>query len=208
MGVSAFCTILEPAFGYFLLILYQNDFFGIVSLSGGAAVLSMRIGGSILIAQFLVAFVFMQVLSVLELGGPKNCMVFILKIFCCPVFMLKCCVNMCIEVLTRRPNDEPVFEIDDSGPLFEPNAIGPRIRIPGQLDPDIAAEKEKVKRIFDQRVLNPRRNAIFIHELRKIYFARGTVPTKIAVKDINLNIPHGEVFGLLGANGELTICFR
>ena len=96
----------------------------------------------------------------------EGCLRTILQIFCGPICILKSCVKLCIEALNRRSEDEPAFGIDDTGPLLEPTSIGPRVRIPGQLDPDIAAEKVKVKKIFDQRILNPRRNAILIHELR------------------------------------------
>jgi len=68
-------------------------------------------------------------------------------------------------------------------------------------DPDVIAEREKVHGISDSGVLNAKQNAIFICNLRKIYYARGSVPSKVAVQNINLTIPQGEIFGLLGANG-------
>lgn len=44
-------------------------------------------------------------------------------------------------------------------------------------------------------------NAIEIKGLNKTYKASGKSPEKVALKDINLNIPRGSIFGLLGPNG-------
>lgn len=44
-------------------------------------------------------------------------------------------------------------------------------------------------------------NAIEITGLRKTYAASGNAPAKIAVKDLNLQVPAGSIFGLLGPNG-------
>jgi ABC-type multidrug transport system fused ATPase/permease subunit len=70
------------------------------------------------------------------------------------------------------------------------------------VDPDVIREKEKVKQIVERGIVNRQESAIFINNLRKVYFARGSIPAKVAVKNINLSIPQGEIFGLLGANGK------
>ena len=72
------------------------------------------------------------------------------------------------------------------------------------------AEQARVNAVISSHALNPKNNAIFIHNLKKIYYGRGTVPTKVAVKSVSLTIPHGEIFGLLGANGagKVTIGCR
>ena len=44
-------------------------------------------------------------------------------------------------------------------------------------------------------------NAIEISGLNKTYRASGKAPAKIALNDINLNIPKGSIYGLLGPNG-------
>ncbi len=44
-------------------------------------------------------------------------------------------------------------------------------------------------------------NIITIEGLYKTYKARGAAPAKQALKGIDLNIPHGSIFGLLGPNG-------
>lgn len=44
-------------------------------------------------------------------------------------------------------------------------------------------------------------NAIEISGLRKTYAASGNAPAKIAVRDLNLQVPSGSIFGLLGPNG-------
>ena len=44
-------------------------------------------------------------------------------------------------------------------------------------------------------------NAIEIKSLHRTYAASGKAPEKIALRDINLNIPKGSIFGLLGPNG-------
>ena len=45
-------------------------------------------------------------------------------------------------------------------------------------------------------------NAIEISGLKKTYAATGRSPAKEALKGIDLNIPRGSIFGLLGPNGE------
>ena len=45
------------------------------------------------------------------------------------------------------------------------------------------------------------KNAIEIKNLNKTYKASGKSPEKVALKDINLDIPRGSIFGLLGPNG-------
>jgi ABC-2 type transport system ATP-binding protein len=44
-------------------------------------------------------------------------------------------------------------------------------------------------------------NAIEISGLRKTYAANGRSPAKEALKGIDLNIPRGSIFGLIGPNG-------
>jgi ATP-binding cassette subfamily A (ABC1) protein 3 len=65
----------------------------------------------------------------------------------------------------------------------------------------VLAEREKVKHIVESGTLSAQNNAIFISSLKKIYYGKGSAPTKIAVRDVSVSIQHGEVFGLLGANG-------
>jgi ABC-type multidrug transport system ATPase subunit len=62
-------------------------------------------------------------------------------------------------------------------------------------------ERKLVEAIVRRGTVDARESAIFVHALQKIYLARGNVPAKVAVKDISLSIPQGEIFGLLGANG-------
>jgi ABC-type uncharacterized transport system ATPase subunit len=63
-----------------------------------------------------------------------------------------------------------------------------------------------VKSIVERGIVNRQESAIFINNLRKVYYARGNIPAKVAVKNINLSIPQGEIFGLLGANGKKIVC--
>ncbi|MEM6781056.1 MAG: ABC transporter ATP-binding protein [Pseudomonadota bacterium] len=44
-------------------------------------------------------------------------------------------------------------------------------------------------------------NAVEISKLNKTYKASGKAPEKVALHDIDLNIPKGSIFGLLGPNG-------
>ena len=63
------------------------------------------------------------------------------------------------------------------------------------MDVDVAPERTKVAQIFDSKVTNAKQKAVFANNCCKVYYGRGTAPTKIAVKDVSV------VFGLLGANG-------
>jgi ABC-type multidrug transport system ATPase subunit len=85
------------------------------------------------------------------------------------------------------------------GTQLDPVSGLPLIRTLGGPDPDIVAEKQRVHDRFQQRRINRQQDSIFIHEARKVYLARGTAPSKVAVKNVSLSIPHGEIFGLLGA---------
>ena len=82
-------------------------------------------------------------------------------------------------------------EIISSPPKF---AL-PAALLGGLVDVDVAPERTKVAQIFDSKVTNAKQKAVFAHNCCKVYYGRGTAPTKIAVKDVSV------VFGLLGANG-------
>jgi ABC-type multidrug transport system ATPase subunit/TM2 domain-containing membrane protein YozV len=70
-----------------------------------------------------------------------------------------------------------------------------------KIDHDVNKERHRIDGIFERKQLNVKQHAIFIHRLSKIYYGRGAMKTKIAVKEFNLAVSQGEVFGLLGANG-------
>lgn len=70
-----------------------------------------------------------------------------------------------------------------------------------KIDEDVNRERHRIEGIFERKQLNVKQHAIFIHHLSKIYYGRGAMKTKIAVKEFNLAVAQGEVFGLLGANG-------
>jgi len=189
---TGFCTILDPVFGYAMIVLFQNNLLGGRSQIGNASALYFALGGIAILMQ-CVQFAFCTiVVAVLESGGITNCFAGIVLMFASSGF------SRLGQVDT---SDGDGFGRDNSAVELEPLSARPALRVPGQPDPDVLAENRKVQLIYDSRRLNTKSNAIFVHELRKIYFARGIVPTKVAVKGVSLSIAHGEIFGLLGANG-------
>lgn len=67
-------------------------------------------------------------------------------------------------------------------------------------DPDVIAERSRVSSEV-ANIKDGNADAVIVHQLTKIYPARGGGPPKVAVAGISLGIPKGECFGFLGTNG-------
>lgn len=191
-------SCIDPTFGWYSIILYQNNFLGVITQNSGSF-WSPAIAGDLLlmmmISVLIYGFIFIFVTEN-ALGGVAS-----------------------LQCTTHSSAASPVKPMQVEGPGVEVHTIHAHRDIEyGKKrnskkndvaasrgvaidDPDVIAEREKVYEIADRGVLNGKDNAIFICNLRKIYYARGSVPSKVAVQDINLSIPQGEIFGLLGANG-------
>ena len=186
--MSAILTIFEPTLAYFLFAMFTNNFLAVQTLNGGKSVAQ--------IAYLVVLF---------------------LIIICIPLYFLALCYfdgmfsfRLCGGQTFKKGNNDGLLEAESEQKFsIDSNAKGearivpdtPSIRNMGSKDPDVKDEKRRVGAIFNSRTINPEKNSIFIHNLKKIYYGRGTVPTKVAVNNVSVSIAHGEVFGLLGANG-------
>ena len=203
--VTAYLTVLEPTLAYFLFVMFTNNFLAVKTLNSNNE-------------------------SVASIGFSS---LFFLVIVCIPVYLFVLCY--CDGMLNFRwfrklfllppsnsnsksgitaPFNAPVavtFDdvfVVDSNIQVQEHVAGdlPKTRCIGAKDPDIIDETARVQAIYESRSIHPEKCSIFIHDLKKVYFGRGTVPTKVAVNKVNVSIPRGEVFGLLGANGAGKVC--
>jgi ATP-binding cassette subfamily A (ABC1) protein 3 len=204
-AVAMVFTVLDPTFGWYTIILYQNNFLGILTQNDGDSFWSPNIAGGLLemlivsAGLYGVIFIFFTENA---LGG----------ISCFSGY--KAPTNQSVKPMQiegEKAEMNQIFQIHADKDVGYEKKKKPTLNKDGRVsltekaasvdDPDVIAEREKVHAIADSCVLNAKDNAIFICNLRKIYYARGSVPSKVAVQNINLAIPKGEIFGLLGANG-------
>ncbi len=202
--MSYIFTILDPTFGWYLSMLYLNNFLGILTqnpntdffaneIAGG--ILSSLIGSALLYAFLFIfvtenalGYIFLSIwnAAVSSIGGGTGAS------------------RIRVKPMTLQEEEEYRNQLSASAVPIPSAGERPSIvkeRSTGSQDPDVIQERERVQKIVNRGLLNPKMSAIFIHDLRKVYFARGNVPAKVAVKNVNISIPQGEIFGLLGANG-------
>lgn len=185
--IAIICTIIDPVFGYLFIILIQNDFLGIRSQNDEAPVTDMITAGPTLLAIGLMIIVYFIGILYFEIGFSQIIM-FIHKIFPFPRR-----VQPSLGAPPQR-NDISVDVTDTTIDVHLPDR--PKLRTVGGLDPDVEDEKLYVTETVASGKINTKQHAIFISQLNKVYYGRGTQPTKVAVKDMSLCIHRGEIFGL------------
>lgn len=194
--IAITCTVADPAFGYLFIVLIQNDFLGIRTQNDGASVTSMSTGGSILLTLFIMVFVYLFALIYFEIG-LSQISTFFRQI--CWSFKTTSSSSIDSALIDRG---EEVLSVDDTDQSLDIHIDDqPKIRQVGGQDPDVEYEKSRVMEIITNGKVNTSQNAIFISKINKIFYGRGSQPTKVAVKELSLTIGRGEIFGLLGANG-------
>eukprot|EP01039_Chlorochromonas_danica_P002043 gene2043-2228_t len=201
-------TLLDPAFGWYTIILFVNNYLGILTRNEGVDFWDTSIGGAIMEMLIVDAFLYPAIFFLFVEGGwhmfffrsqrvrddttnqqgNKN-----------DYEMIKNPLNLIIS----HDNEEEDKGEDLSQPLAPRKvSITTLDRSVVNEDPDVYAEKVKVRRLLkSESSLDRKVNAIFMANLRKVYYARGSIPSKVAVQGVSLTIPCGEIFGLLGANG-------
>jgi ABC-type multidrug transport system fused ATPase/permease subunit len=237
-----FFSFLDPTFGWYLILLFQNNFLGILTQNSDSTFWSSNIAGINLVLLLIGAIFYTLLFIVVTENAFGGC--------CKRVGSAALEINTTTDGSatkkgTGKGSNErgrrTMIATEDNGTnSFFNNIVADPLNLgmastttskdkkPGKavraaaneskvqrsenalaeersfssLDPDVKKEREKVKRIVERGIVNREESAIFINNLRKVYFARGSVPAKVAVKNINLSIPQGEIFGLLGANGK------
>lgn len=213
-------TLLDPSFGFFGVIVYQNNFAGVITQNPGEDFLSY-VAASYFNMLVVDAFMYGAIFVLISEGGLLYMLSSCWSCLCGCVGCGKKDTNAYASVNRSIPeNATPIADLEapataittkpgTKAPVTIPvrpaaSKSVPSVRTPGQEDPDVASERDRVQSICESlptTPLNTQTSAIYINNLRKVYYATGTVPAKVAVKEVNINIPLGEVFGLLGANG-------
>jgi hypothetical protein len=172
--MSAILTILDPIFGFFCLILYQHDFLAIRSSNNNDSTFSL--GSWIVLALVIDIFIYSAAFIYFECRGI--------------------CIAQVVSI-KRSVVKTFVTTVGGGARLQKQSSL----RLLDSYDEDVLEEKRAVAEIYRGGHIDKVNNAIFIHGVNKIYYGKGTVPTKVAVKDVSINVKQGEIFGLLGANG-------
>lgn len=206
--VAIACTVVDPSFGYLFLLAVQNDFLGIRTQNNSATVASSSVNGGIIWTLFLSAIFYLICLIYIEHG-----------FFVPASWKQKTDAQKRSESFNAVSAEEDPhlipdeFEIEmrvETGVTSGNNdehlgsrmvPVLPLTRVFGTTDPDVEQEKIRVNDVYRAGEINTTNHAIFVHKLSKVFYGRGTQPTKVAVKELSLSIEKGEIFGLLGANG-------
>lgn len=199
--ISIICTVADPAFGYMFLVLMQNDFLGIRTQNDNAPISSMKTGGVIILTLFVMTFVYLMGVLYFELGFSQM-ITLTYRFFCPSTKRMKTSHANVDSSLVEELGAEEVLSVDDTDrPMDMTIDERPKQRTVGGLDPDVEQEKARVLDVVTTGKINTSQHAIFVSRLNKVFYGRGSNPTKVAVKDLSLAIGRGEIFGLLGANG-------
>jgi ABC-type multidrug transport system fused ATPase/permease subunit len=200
--LSCIFAVIEPSFGWYISILYQNNFLGILTQNPNSAFFSSNVAGNLFLSVIISAILY----SSLFILGTENALGYVLQRVWTAGGFAELNGAQKIRVKPMSANEEEEYEnilTQTSAHRISESLQNERTSMVkgGALDADVVAERHRVERILNRGLLNAKLSAIFIHDMRKVYYARGNVPAKVAVKNINLTIPQGEIFGLLGANG-------
>ena len=200
-AVGAVFAALDPTFGWYTIILYQNNFLGILTSNPGANFWSDKVAGLLLVSLFISTLFYGSVFIFLTENALGGCWKAVSN-------KAASMSNGARVSMIAKDNGEEAGNIVVISSTNKKEALTAETdrtenseRSLNNQDPDVVRERERVKKIVERGIVNRNASAIFINNLRKVYFARGNVPAKVAVKNINLSIPQGEIFGLLGANG-------
>jgi ATP-binding cassette subfamily A (ABC1) protein 3 len=199
--VGAIFACLDPTFAWYTIILYQNNWLAIQTSNPGASFWSTEVAGLIFIMLIMSAIIYSAIFIFLTENALVGCFRSIGE-------ATSNVTSGTRKSMIASDNTEEAGNIvvisNTNIKEYEKTDIESNGNVERSLnsqDPDVIREREKVKKIVERGIVNRNGSAIFINNLRKVYYARGNVPAKVAVKNINLSIPQGEIFGLLGANG-------
>lgn len=229
--VALLFSVVEPVFGWYLLILFQSNFLAVRSQNDNAALFSEHVGGRYLTMVGLSVLLYGGLFIFLTEGAlwwmastlwstlcggangrkPNGGAVSLRAVRPAATTAGAATTASALQPLAAAPKGNAVTTSNPaSGVAVATSAAataaaqkddGAPPRSVAFTDPDVLTERERVQRVLQSGQLDTQQSAIFVHNLRKVYYARGTVPAKVAVQDVSLSIAQGEIFGLLGANG-------
>ena len=213
--VGVICAFLDPNVAFTLFVLMQGDFFGARTLNDDASSLDVAVAGlyvqtlAVMGAVYLLGVVYVE----FSFAGVKS---LIMRCCCCGSNRADANSSGLREDLLDNQSDTTshtgsrVSEHSDRI-SFTISAAEAKLKDAdsdpkqGKIDIDVIKEKNYTQGLFEDRKINPKNNAVFVHNLSKVFYGRGTQPTKVAVNELCLSVGHGEIFGLLGANGAGNI---
>ena len=176
--LGAILSIIDPVFAFWVLIMFQHNFLAAKSNNSDGEVLS--IGSAFVTVLVVDIFIYSALLVYFE------------------------CRGMCFAQMGKiQKQIAAPFVSSSQGRRLVPLQKQSSLRMLASDDPDVLQEKERVAGIAAAGGgnIDTSLHAIFIYSLSKIFYGKGTVPTKVAVKSVSISVARGEIFGLLGANG-------
>jgi ATP-binding cassette, subfamily A (ABC1), member 3 len=212
--VGVACSFLDPNVAFTLFVLMQGDFFGARTLNDDASSLDVSVAGLYVQTLVVMGVVYFFGLMVVEFSFA-SIMASVKDFFCCVQSRTS---NNSNDKHSGHLGDDLLEGKSDAGSgsrvsehsdriSFAINSGESRMKDPsadpknGKMDSDVINEKRYTEGLYEDKKINPKDNAVFAHKLSKVFYGRGTQPTKVAVNDLCLSVGHGEIFGLLGANG-------
>lgn len=195
--ISVICTCIDPAFGYIFILLLQNDFLGVRTQNDDDPVTSNSVAGGVLAAIGITSIFYILAVVVVEVG-PLSIIQSARLYFCGIISNTRGRNAHANSGLGEDLMTEEVLSVDDSEMSMNTKIVDakPNPRSTTGMDPDVQQEKQLVQAVMTEGKLNTSQHAIFISKLSKIFYGRGSQPTKVAVKDMSLSISRGEIFGL------------
>jgi len=195
MALGFILSVVDPVFAWMLLILFQNNLFSLLTQNPGKELLDADVAGfyfyALIISMFLYGSIFVWI--------TEDSLGYALRA------LFSATGNDPNVIRAAIPAEEETYTNLSmpvtAAPTVTSNPARRGEKGVGKADSDVAAERDRVAAISATGMVDPHANAIFIHGLRKVYLARGSAPSKVAVRNVSVSIPQGEIFGLLGANG-------
>ncbi len=210
-------TVLDPNFGFALLILEQSDFLGARSFNGNPPLLESLNGPLIIIALFFSGIAWMLLFAGIEmklgdalLGWRRKKDPGALAAAKTPetAKQPRSELEEVTEDEERRPSETFAFSrisasraSSAAASAAAAAAFHANFDPTRQLDRDVAAENDRVAAVRTAWGLDTTEHALFVTKVSKAYPRVGNTPAKLAVHNFNVSVPKGQIFGLLGANG-------
>ena len=198
VGILCFAAIVDPAMGYIMAILFQLNYLGVRdNVAGYPSALDPQVGGYLFGILFASAVLSGAVLVCVESRWP-----------CFSVKQKQLDVRSeptKFQLLVNSYNLESASKPLSLWSLFGGDGstrLSPHAGQSVLVDPDVRSEQERVDRLMRDPGGGAGGTPIVVHKVSKLYAGNGiTTVDKLAVDNVSVGIPAGEIFGLIGANG-------